>query len=31
MDSLYHLSVDTFIPVSEAGKEIKIGDLVQLI
>jgi uncharacterized protein YcbX len=31
MDSLYHFSVDTFIPVSEAGKEIKIGDLVQLI
>jgi uncharacterized protein YcbX len=31
LGSLYHLSVDTFIPDSELGKEIKIGDLVQLI
>jgi uncharacterized protein YcbX len=31
MGSLYHLTVDTFIPDSETGKEIKIGDLVQLM
>jgi uncharacterized protein YcbX len=31
MDSLYHFSVDTYIPISEVGKEIKIGDLVQLL
>jgi uncharacterized protein YcbX len=31
MESLYHLTVDTFIPDSETGKEIKIGDPVQLI
>jgi hypothetical protein len=31
LGSLYHLSVDTFIPDSETGKQIHIGDLVQLI
>ena len=31
VESFYHLTVDTFIPDSETGKEIKIGDHVQLI
>ncbi len=31
LGSLYHLSVDTFIPDSEIGKEIKVGDSLQLI
>ncbi len=31
LESLYHLSVDIFIPDSEIGKQIKIGDVVELI
>jgi uncharacterized protein YcbX len=31
MGSLYHLSVDTFIPDSEIGKEIRIGDPVLIL
>lgn len=31
LESLYHLSVDIFIPDTETGKQIQIGDLVQLI
>jgi uncharacterized protein len=31
LGSLYHLTVDTFIPDSEVGKQLCIGDSIQLI
>jgi len=31
LDSLYHLTVDTFIPDAETGKEIKVGDHLEIL